>query len=156
MRHAIGPRSHVRLAAEQGTGRPQGGVLKDEGEALRWYRLAAAKGDADAQNNLGNMYRDGLGVLKDEAEAVRWYRLAAVQGHALAQYFLGLKYRDGRATPQDSVLGHMWLNIAGANGEEIARESRDSLERDMTRAEISRATALARACMTSDYQDCEP
>ena len=50
----------------------------------------------------------------------------------------------------------MWLNIAGANGEEIARESRDSLERDMTRAEISRATELARACMASDYQDCEP
>ena len=56
---------------------------------MRWYRLAATKGDADAQNNLGNMYRDGLGVLKDEAEAVRWYRLAAVQGHALRSTSLG-------------------------------------------------------------------
>ena len=39
---------------------------------------------------------------------------------------------------------------------EAARELRDSLERDMTRAEVSRATELARVCMTSDYQDCEP
>ena len=32
----------------------------------------------------------------------------------------------------------------------------DNPEDDMTRAEISRATELARACMTSDYQDCGP
>ena len=50
----------------------------------------------------------------------------------------------------------MWLNIAGANGNEVARENRDNLERDMTRAEISQATELARTCMASDYQDCEP
>ena len=50
----------------------------------------------------------------------------------------------------------MWLNIAGASGNEAARESRDNLEDDMTRAEISRATELARTCMASDYKDCEP
>ena len=52
------------------------------------------------------------------------------------------------------MLADMWLNIAGANGKADARERRDELERDMTHAEISRATELARACMTSDYQDC--
>ena len=93
---------------------------------------------------------------KDEAEAVRWYRLAAEQGHAGAQYNLGLMYDNGRGVLKDSVLAHMWLNIAGANGHEGARESRDTLERDMTRAEISRATKLARTCMDSDYQDCAP
>ena len=31
----------------------------------------------------------------------------------------------------------------------------DNLERDMTRDEITRATELARACMASDYQNCE-
>ena len=36
------------------------------------------------------------------------------------------------------------------------QEWQDNLERDMTRAEISRATELARACMASGYQDCEP
>ena len=65
-------------------------------------------------------------------------------------------YGNGRGVLKDSVLAHMWLNIAGANGHENARESRDSLERDMTRDEIIRATDLARTCMASDYQDCGP
>ena len=38
------------------------------------------------------------------------------------------------------MLADMWLNIAGANGKADARERRDELERDMTHAEISRAT----------------
>ena len=102
------------------------------------------------------MYTKGEGVLKDDAEAVRWYRLAAEQGDAHAQYGLGLMYANGRGVLKDSVLAHIWSNIAGANGNASARELRDSLERDMTRAEISQATELARACMASDYQDCEP
>ena len=78
------------------------------------------------------------------------------QGEAIAQNNLGLMYSEGRGVLKDSVLGHMWSNIAGANGNASARELRDNLERDMTRAEISRATELARTCMTSDYKDCEP
>ena len=92
----------------------------------------------------------------DDAEAVRWYRLAAEQGDATAQFNLGLMYDKGQGVLKDSVLAHMWYNIAGANGNARARKLRDSLERDMTRAEVSRASELARVCMTSDYQDCEP
>ena len=102
------------------------------------------------------MYDKGEGVLKDEAEAVRWYWLAAEQGHATAQFNLGLMYDTGRGVLKDSVLAHMWSNIAGTNGNARARKLRDHLERDMTRAEISRATGLVQECMTSDYQDCEP
>ena len=50
----------------------------------------------------------------------------------------------------------MWLIIASANGDIGASNGRDRYERDMTRAEISRATELARECMASDYQGCEP
>ena len=122
----------------------------------RWYRLAADQGVAAAQFNLGVSYADGEGVLKDDAEAARWYRLAADQGHAAAQFNLGIRYGKGEGVLKDSVLAHMWFNIAGANGYARARKLRDNLERDMTRAEVSRATELARVCMTSDYQDCEP
>ena len=31
------------------------GVLKDDAEAVHWYRLAADQGNASAQNNLGVM-----------------------------------------------------------------------------------------------------
>ena len=122
---------------------------------MRWYRLSADQGNASAQNNLGLRYANGEGVLKDEAEAVRWYRLSADQGNATAQNNLGVRYSNGEGVLKDSVLAHMWFNIAGANGNEAARKRRDNLERDMTRDEITRATELARACMASDYQDCE-
>ena len=116
--------------------------------------MAAEQGEALAQFNLGLMYANGRGVLKDEAEAVRWFRLAAEQGEALAQSNLGAMYANGRGVLKDSVLAHMWFNIAGASGHETSRRRRDSLERAMTREEISRATDLARACMDSDYQVC--
>ena len=123
---------------------------------LDTVRQAAEQGDAAAQFNLGAMYTNGQGVRKDEAEAVRWFRMAAEQGDDIGQFSLGTMYAVGQGVRKDSVLAHMWLNIAGANGNEAAREFRDNLEDDMTRAEISRATELARTCMTSDYKDCEP
>jgi TPR repeat protein len=64
----------------------QGGLTKDEAEAVRWYRKSADQGNALGQNNLGSMYQFGLGGLtKDEAEAVKWYRKAAAQGQEKAQ-----------------------------------------------------------------------
>ena len=118
-------------------------------------RRRAERDHADAQFTLGLMYVNGLGVLKDDTEAVRWFQLAADQGHAFAQSLLGGMYIEGRGVLKDPVFAYRWFNISGANGNEIARESRDNLGRDMTRAEITRATELARVCMASDYQDCE-
>ena len=75
------------------------GVVEDDAEAARWFRLAADQGHADAQYNLGVMYDIGRGVVEDDAEAARWYRLAADQGHAGAQNNLGLMYADGEGVP---------------------------------------------------------
>ena len=55
------------------------GVPKDNAEALKWYRKAAAQECALARNNIGLMYLDGLGVAKDEREAVKWFRMSAAQ-----------------------------------------------------------------------------
>ena len=136
---------------------PRGdGVLEDEAEAARWIRLAAERGYAAAQIDLAFRYASGRGVLKDDAESVRWFRRAAEQGDWRGQDSLGNAYRDGRGVLKDAVLAHMWWNIAGANGSEQARTNRDLVEDEMTPAEISRATELARTCMASNYQDCEP
>ena len=62
---------------------------------MRWYKLAAAQGDALAQLKLGACFQDGTGVEADEVEAVRWYKLAAAQGLAEAQNNLGLCYLRG-------------------------------------------------------------
>ena len=126
------------------------GVPEDDAEAARWFRKAAEQGDSTA------LLITGQGYWQDKAREVKWLRRGAELGFSQAQVRLGFKYASGEGVLKDSVLAHMWLNIAGANGSEVAREWRDNFERDMTRAEISRATELARECMASDYQDCEP
>ena len=47
------------------------GVPLDDKESVKWYRLAAEQGDAQAQSNLGVMYDNGEGVPEDDKEAVK-------------------------------------------------------------------------------------
>ena len=42
-----------------------GGVAQDDRESVRWFRLAAEQGDAEAQAGLGLAYGAGRGVLQD-------------------------------------------------------------------------------------------
>lgn len=58
-------------------------------------RLAAEKGHAQAQHNMGVAYENGRGVSCDLTEAMRWYRFAALQGHSAAQLRMGLLLEDG-------------------------------------------------------------
>ena len=70
---------------------------------------------------------------------------------------LAMYVQPRRGVLKDSVRrAHVVEHRRRQRGNEAARKQRDNLEDDMTRAEISRATELARTCMTSDYQDCEP
>ena len=52
----------------------------DYAQAFKIIRPLAAQGDARAQRNLGNMYREGQGVSQDYKEALKWYRLAQHKG----------------------------------------------------------------------------
>jgi len=62
------------------------GLPQDIPEALKWYRLAAEQGLADAQYMLGVTYQmGGRGVPADYSEALKWYRMAAEKGFANAQ-----------------------------------------------------------------------
>lgn len=58
------------------------GVTQNYVEAAKWYRLAAAQGDAQAQNNLGFMYDNGQGVTQDYILAHMWWNLASSAGEA--------------------------------------------------------------------------
>jgi TPR repeat protein len=53
------------------------GVTQDFAEAMKWFWLAAAQGQAEAQLNLGSMYGRGQGDPKDYAQAHMWSNLAA-------------------------------------------------------------------------------
>ncbi len=55
------------------------GVAQDAREAVRWYRRAAAQGEADALNNLGLMYQEGRGVHASAIIAYALFSLARAQ-----------------------------------------------------------------------------
>ena len=126
----------------------------DYATALQEWTPLAEAGDAFAQYNLWEMYKNGQGVPQDYKEAVKWYRLAAEQGDIIAQYSLGSMHIRGMGVPQDNTMAHMWYNIASANGHDKAGEWRDGRAVLMTRADISKAQAMARECMNSGYTKC--
>jgi TPR repeat protein len=64
------------------------GVGVDKAESLKWYRLAAAQGNANAQFNLGAAYSKGEGVSIDKVEGLKWIKLAAENGSQEAISFL--------------------------------------------------------------------
>ena len=130
------------------------GVSQDYKEAVRWYTMAAEQDYAIAQFNLGAMYENGEGVPQNYKEAVRLYTLAAEQGHAKAQSNLGVMYRNGEGVFAEFVTAHMWFKIAANNGNELAAENREKLEKRMTSEDISKAQAMARVCMISNYEKC--
>jgi TPR repeat protein len=86
------------------------------GEAARWYRLAAEKGEAEAQFELAGMYRRGEGLLQSYGQAVKWYRSAANQGHARAQISLGIMYQQGEGVPPDDAQAMKWYQSAADQG----------------------------------------
>ena len=69
-------------------------------------------------------------------------------------------YEHGKGVPQDNVMAHMWYNITSANGNagpsinELNSSSRDKIAKTITPADISKAQAMARECMSSDYKKC--
>ncbi len=56
------------------------GVPQDDVQAVKWYRLAADQGYAEAQSKLGLMYQRGQGVPQDYVQAHMWFNLASAQG----------------------------------------------------------------------------
>ena len=122
--------------------------------AIQEWTPLAEQGNGNAQWYLGVMSEHGQGILQDYAAAFKLYSLAAKQGDAYAQYRLGNMYQYGDFGLQDNVMSHMWYNIASANGVDMVGKSRDELAGIMTSADISKAQAMARECMSSNYQNC--
>ena len=126
------------------------GVLEDFVQAVNWYRKAAEQGDSYAQGSLGQMYGNGDGVPKDAVKALSWFKKAAEGGNFSSQAVLGRMYASGDGVLKDFVIAYMWSNLAaaaapsGSAGGEIAKETRDALEKQMTPAQIAEAQRLSR------------
>ena len=74
------------------------GVPQDYQEAMKWYRMAAQRGVALAQHELGMMHMQGKGVIQDQVRAHMWFSIAGEKGNRRA-----LESRDalvGSMTPE--------------------------------------------------------
>jgi TPR repeat protein len=99
------------------------GVLKDDVQAVHWFRKSAEQGFAPAQLNLGWMYEAGRGVPQDLSEAVHWFQKAADQGRPLAQLHLGWMYEVGRGVPQDLAQAAKLYRLSADQGDANAQTS---------------------------------
>ena len=89
---------------------------QDNAEAVKWYRKAADQGYADAQFNLGFMYKEGLGVQQDYVQAHMWFSLAATTGDR------------GAAESRDNV-ANLMTPPQIAEAQKLAREWKPKPER---------------------------
>jgi len=88
------------------------GVEKNQAEANRWYRKAAAAGSSDAMYNLANNVANGAGIAKDIAEANRWYRKGAEAGNANAMFSLAFNLQGGNGITKDAAEANRWYRKA--------------------------------------------
>jgi TPR repeat protein len=93
----------------------------DLDSALIVCNKAAEQGDANAQNNLGMMYDNGLGTSQDYKQALYWFTKAAEQGLLSAQYNLGVMYDNGQGTPKNYKQAIYWYTKAAEQGEAKAQ-----------------------------------
>ena len=82
-------------------------------KAEKHFRAAAARGDAEAQIQMGSLYEN---VKKDMSEAIKWYRKAAEQGHPDAAYFVGVAYLTGDGVKKDKEEALKWFFFAAERG----------------------------------------
>jgi len=78
------------------------GEPEDEAEAVKFYRIKAEKGDAEAWSELGSMYSHSWSVIVDKAEAVKCYLKAAELGDQFVPHSLYIAYRLETACPETS------------------------------------------------------
>ena len=72
---------------------------QDYQAALNAWNRGAQQGDADAEYNLGQLYRLGQGVKISYPAAQSYYLKAAKKNHPLAQLNLGTMYYSGKLGP---------------------------------------------------------
>jgi caspase domain-containing protein/Sel1 repeat-containing protein len=90
-------------------------VLEDRADyrsALKVWLPEAEAGDAEAQQNVGQIYEKGLGTEPNYAQAAEWYVRAAQQGLKSAQVSLGYLYERGLGVPRDTTIALYWYRQA--------------------------------------------
>ncbi len=98
------------------------GVEQDYRATLKWYGLAAERGDAIAQHNLGSLHAKGF----------------KTKGLGL---FSSTGFAFMRAT-QDFVEAYKWFSLAAANGHKRSLKDRTIIKMRMSELQVAKAESL--------------
>ena len=102
------------------------GVKEDRKEAMEWFRIAAERGDAEAQWSLGGMYESIL----NRDEGAKWELRAAEGGLVDAQHYVGRLHLYGYTYGVNDPKGYndpreamKWLKLAANQGNVDAKDA---------------------------------
>ena len=92
-------------------------MVKSVEKDFNWYLNEAEKGDAAAQDEVGEYYYEGKnGVEKNFEKAFEWYMKAALQGYAKAQNHVGWSYDKGEGVKANKKEAFKWFLKAAEQG----------------------------------------
>jgi hypothetical protein len=93
-------------------------------EAVKWYRMAAKGGHAEAHGKIAFRYAlGGYGLPEDSRKATDWYRRGAELGDAFSQTSLAVLYCEGDGVRQDFAEAVKLLRSAANQGHAPALRS---------------------------------
>ncbi len=119
-------------------------------EALKAWLPLANEGDKVAQNNVGEIYMNGLAGAPEYDMAATWFKRSADQNYERARLNLGYLYEKGLGVPKDSVKALNLYRVATGLDEGIVLESEglgaaERQEMDRLRDEVRRLREETRA-----------
>src|SRR5690606_36526685 len=139
------PRRVARLSAHE-CGLRGGEHAADPSDlawALQAWTAQAEAGDAEAMNNVGEIWEQGVRGQVDHALAAHWYRRAAEAGSRRAQTNLGALYEQGRGVERDEHAALAWYRRAAGLTGEADLDARREIE--ALQAELAASCAEAGA-----------
>ncbi len=114
----------------------------DYKSALKVWMDAATAGDAEAQNNVGEIYERGVGGSPNYEAAIIWYTKAAEQNYSRAQFNLGTLYEQGQGVPLDKLTAMNWYRKAwGVSEDNLMFASAAAEQQTALRAQLDKALA---------------
>ena len=115
---------------------------ENQAEAARWWSLAAATGDRDAQVALAFKLINAQGVPQDLVRAHHLCTEAAKSTNARAEYCLGYLSQRGLGVNQDAKKARTWYALAAGRGEAQAMKALALMEAAGEGGKIDRVNAF--------------
>jgi len=154
----------IRLSANQGQAAAQYrlaklyengiGVEKDPSTAMKLLERSAKGGNRIAMHDLGHYYATAVAADQPNiAKAVEWFQKAAERGVLDSQFNLGVLYQEGSGVTKSLVDAYVWYAIAGKQGDKMAAQRSEIIARDLSEADLERATSRVQAFTPARIND---